>query len=175
MLASQRMCHFLSAHAPWKALVDGSFIDLRPLMPGRRVQISPSLAVTPFNVVHRAEYTDTLGYRVHGPRKTLMYVPDADVWDGWETPFNDLLGDSDIALIDGSFWSYDELGHRVQANVPHPPVLRTLERLRGLPDLPEIRFTHLNHTNPLWDVDSPLRLNLPQGFSVAETGERLTL
>ncbi len=175
VFASRRMCDFLSANAPWDTLVDGSFIDLRPLSPGRRVQISPSLAVTPFEVVHRAEYTDTLGYRVHGPERTLMYVPDADVWDGWNTPFDELLGASDVALIDGSFWSRDELGHRAQANVPHPPVSQTLERLRGMPDLPEIRFIHLNHTNPLWDAESPLRRDLPPGFHVAETGQRLTL
>ena len=172
---SQRMCAFLRTNAPWDALVSGSFIGLRPLTAGRRVQVSPSLAVTPFDVVHRAEYTDTLGYLVHGPETTLMYVPDADVWDGWDTPFDNLLRTSDVALIDGAFWSYDELGHRVQADIPHPPVSQTLERLRGLQDLPEVRFIHLNHTNPLWDVDSPLRRELPPGFSVAETGQRLAL
>jgi pyrroloquinoline quinone biosynthesis protein B len=175
VFASQHMCEFLSANAPWDALVEGSFIELRPLTPGRRVQISTSLAITPFEVAHRAEYTDTLGYRVHGPRRTLMYVPDADVWDGWDTPFDDLLRASDVALIDGSFWSYDELGHRAQGNIPHPPVSQTLERLHDMDDLPEIRFIHLNHTNPLWDAASPLRRDLPQGFGVAETGQRLPL
>ncbi len=172
---SRRMCAFLSANAPWDALVRGSFVDLRPLTAGQRVQVSPSLAITPFDVVHRAEYTDTLGYLVHGPGTTLMYVPDADVWDGWDTPFDKLLRASNVALIDGSFWSHDELGHRVQADIPHPPVSQTLERLRGLKDLPEVRFIHLNHTNPLWDTESPLRRELPPGFSVAETGQRLVL
>ncbi len=175
VFASQRMCEFLSTNAPWDALVNGSFIELRPLTPGTRVQISPALAVTPFEVLHRAEYTDTFGYRIHGPQSTLMYVPDADVWDGWDTPFVDLLRASDIALIDGSFWSRDELGHRAQANVPHPPVSQTLERLRGVQDLPEIRFIHLNHTNPLWDERSALRRELPEGFGIAETGQRLPL
>lgn len=175
VFASRRMCDFLSVNAPWDALVKGDFIEPRPLTPGVRVQISPSLSITPFEVAHRAEYTDTLGYRVHGPRRTLMYVPDADVWDGWDTPFEDLLLASDIALIDGSFWSTDELGYRAQANVPHPPVSQTLERLRDADDLPEIRFVHLNHTNPLWDTASPLRRDLPPGFAVAETGQRLPL
>ncbi len=175
VFASQRMCTFLGANAPWDALVNGAFIELRPLNPGERVQFSPSLAVTPFEVVHRAEYTDTLGYRIHGPQATLMYVPDADVWDGWDRPFEDLLRASDVALIDGSFWSLDELGHRAQANVPHPPVSQTLDRLRGAPGLPEIRFIHLNHTNPLWNTRSALRRELPEGFGVAESGQRLLL
>ena len=57
----------------------------------------------------------------------------------------------DIALIDGTFWSSDELSGRFQHEVPHPPVSQTLEMLgsknQGDPD---IFFIHLNHTNPLY-------------------------
>ena len=61
----------------------------------------------------------------------------------------------DIALIDGTFWSEDELGGRDQSKVPHPPVLQTLNMLGEREDGdPEIFFTHLNHTNPLYDQDS---------------------
>ncbi len=129
----------------------------------------------PFEVVHRPEYSDTLGYLIEGPSRRVLYVPDADVWDGWTTPFEDLLRRVDVALIDGSFFSHDELGHRPQGEVPHPPVIATLERYAGMPGRPEIRFIHLNHTNPLWDPAAPEHGKLPPGFALARTGERISL
>lgn len=173
--ASGRMGALLEENSPWSLLVRDERIDLRPARPGETIRLTPTLEVTPFEVVHRGELSDTLGYLVHGPERTLMCVPDADRWEGWPVPFDELLARADVALLDGSFWSHDELGHRPQGEVPHPPVSRTLERLAGRPDLPEILFYHLNHTNPLWDPEAPERAALPEGFSVAATGQRIPL
>ena len=58
----------------------------------------------------------------------------------------------DIALLDGTFWSFDELSERSQQAVPHPPIKQTIDMLgykqQGDPD---IIFFHLNHTNPVYD------------------------
>ena len=35
----------------------------------------------------------------------------------------------DIALLDGTFWSVDELSISQSENVPHPPIKQTLEML----------------------------------------------
>jgi pyrroloquinoline quinone biosynthesis protein B len=169
------MAAFLRASAPWDALVRNGNIELRPLEPGARVRLSPGIEVTPFSVVHRQEYSDTLGYLVHGRRANLMYVPDADTWSGWQVPFESILARADVALLDGSFYSADELGHRLQGDVPHPPVVDTVALLRVLPQRPPVWFVHLNHTNPLWDPESPLRRELPAGFGVATTGQRFAL
>ena len=78
----------------------------------------------------------------------------------------------DVALIDGTFWSSDELSGRSQSEVPHPPVTETLDRLgpRQEGD-PEIVFIHLNHTNPLHNVKSkPYRKVGAFGWQVGEQG-----
>jgi len=60
------------------------------------------------------------------------------------------------------------------AAVPHPPMTETVERLEG--DDVAVHFTHLNHTNPAIDPDSPERRALVRrGFGVAERGDRIRL
>lgn len=173
--ASASMAAFLRDNGPWSALVDGGHIELRELVPGVTVRLSPGLEVTPFAVVHRQEFSDTLGYLVRGPERSLIYVSDADTWDGWTRPFEQLIAAADVALLDGSFYSADELGHRFQGAVPHPPVPTTVERVSGLGAHPPVWFVHLNHTNPLWDPEGPERDALPAGFDVARTGQRFAL
>ena len=175
LFVSRSMARFLAANAPWSGLLRAGHLQARVLEPGEPVVLGPSLQVEPFAVVHRAEYTDTFGYLVRGPERTLMYVPDADTWDGWPVPFETLLAHADVALLDGSFFSAAELPHRSQSEVPHPPVVQTLRRLQGLAERPPVRFVHLNHTNPLWFPDGPERRSLPAGFAVGHTGERLPL
>ena len=83
----------------------------------------------------------------------------------------------DIALIDGTFWSADELSSRTQHEVPHPPVSETLERLgpRTEGD-PEIVFIHMNHTNPIHRPDSDEHGQVTAlGWSVGEQGMTFTL
>lgn len=170
--ASSGMCGFLAANAPWDALVRNGNVSLRPLQAGDTVQLSERLQARPFAVAHRAEYTDTFGWIVQGPERALLYVPDADSWDLWPVPFEQLLDQVQLALVDGSFWSGRELGDRPQSEVPHPPVSLTLQRLAGRAGNPPVRFIHLNHTNPLWDEAAAERAALGEGFGVAATGEQ---
>ena len=83
----------------------------------------------------------------------------------------------DIALIDGTFWSTDELSGRIQNEVPHPPVQETIERLgQRKNDDPEMHFIHLNHTNPLHDEDSIQHQEVTSlGWGVAQQGMTFTL
>ncbi|MBT7263143.1 MAG: pyrroloquinoline quinone biosynthesis protein PqqB, partial [Euryarchaeota archaeon] len=75
------------------------------------------------------------------------------------------------------FWSEDELGGRNQSQVPHPPVMQTLKMLgEKNQDDPEILFTHLNHTNPLYNRNSEQRNEVERlGWSIAYQGQRFTL
>ena len=52
----------------------------------------------------------------------------------------------DIALIDGTFWSLDEIPNRAAEEIPHPTVEETLQRLddKKIHDV-RIIFFHLNH------------------------------
>ena len=114
----------------------------------------------------------------------MLYLTDHDRWDDTlnhhDAPsirawLKDL--DVDLALIDGTFWSSDELSGRSQLEVPHPPVSETLNRLgpRQKGD-PEIYFTHLNHTNPVHDSASVEHATvLDHGWKVGEQGATFTL
>jgi pyrroloquinoline quinone biosynthesis protein B len=188
LYVSRTMAGYLSGNEPWAMLVRNGHVAVHDLQPGVRVALSPRLAVTPFEVLHRQELSDTLGFLIHGPRRTLLYVPDADRWEGWPRtgieaevgddaePFDYWLAQSDVALLDAAFYSYDELGHRPQGEVPHPPVVESMERIAGrLGDL-EVWFTHLNNTNPLWNPDSPENPTVrARGFGVAASGQVIAL
>ena len=176
LYVSPSMASYLNDNEPWAFLVQNHHVQLTVLQPEIRLVLTDSLAVTPFTVVHRQEFTDTLGFLIHGPERTLMFVPDADVWGGWKVPFEQLLDRSDAALLDGSFFSYEELGHRRQGDVPHPPVQASIDLLSAREGNPEIWFTHLNNTNPLWDPDSHENVVVSDaGFGIARRGQTFEL
>ena len=176
LYVSPSMAAYLSDNEPWAFLVRNHHVQLVVLQPEIRLVLTDSLSLTPFIVDHRQEFTDTLGFLIHGPERTLMFVPDADVWGGWKVPFEQLLDRSDAALLDGSFFSYEELGHRRQGDVPHPPVQASIDLLSAREGNPEIWFTHLNNTNPLWDPDSHENVVVSDaGFGIARRGQTFEL
>jgi pyrroloquinoline quinone biosynthesis protein B len=171
--ATARMASFLKASGPWSQLVALGQIELREIEPGREIVLTPSLAVTPVRVPHRDELSDTVGYVVRGPGQALLYVPDIDKWEKWDRRVEDEVARVGIALLDGTFFSADELPGRSIAEVPHPTVGETTARLAALSR--RIAFTHLNHTNPLlWDGRARRDLDR-RGFAVAADGRVLSL
>jgi pyrroloquinoline quinone biosynthesis protein B len=104
-------------------------------------------------------------------------VPDVDAWEREPGLLERLLEGVDVAYLDGTFYDGGELPERNLAEIRHPLMVRTMERLadvaRKRPGA--IRFLHLNHTNPVLH-DAALRAQLEtHGFRVAQQGERLTL
>ena len=83
----------------------------------------------------------------------------------------------DIALIDGTFWDQYELKNRDMAKVPHPTVRESLDLLGPKQEGdPDIRFFHLNHTNPLCNPDSPELAELTSmGWGLVKEGDSFTL
>ena len=154
--ATESLSALIETQAPWELLVRLGHVRMERLAPGEPVVLAPDLVLTPVAVPHRAEYTDTVGFLVRGPHRTLLYLPDIDAWESWNRVLEDVLHTVDVALLDGTFFSGDELPGRSMAEVPHPRIRTTLARLAALP--PEIRarvwFTHLNHTNPATDPAS---------------------
>ena len=147
LYASARMAGFLRDHAPWSQLVALGNVELRILTPDREVQLSPRLWLTPLAVPHRDEYSDTLAYVVRGPQRRLFYCPDIDGWDRWSRDLAQVANEVDVALLDGTFYSADELPGRDVAQIPHPLATDTAERLAGADN--EVHLIHLNHSNPL--------------------------
>lgn len=173
-----RLAGFLRGNEPWAALVRQGNIVLRDLVADSELHLNPRLRVTPLPVPHRDENTDTVAFRVRGPSRSVLYLPDIDAWDAWPIDLPDAIATVDVAYLDGTFFSSDELHGRDMSVVPHPPISSTLG---GLADLPlaervKVRFVHLNHTNPALHADSPQRqLILKAGCGVAEELETVAL
>ena len=128
--------------------------------------------------------SDMHAFLICGANKRLLFLPDHDSWqqtlDCHRQP--DIRSwlrhlQVDIALLDGTFWSEEELGGRSQQDVPHPPVKQTLQMLgeKKAGD-PEIIFIHLNHTNPLYDESSPAYEEVMRnGWKVGVQGQTFIL
>lgn len=174
---SPRMAAFLRGHAPWKQLVELSQVEVVEHGPRAPFSPIPGLTVTAIPVPHRDEFSDTMAYVLRGPSKAALFVPDVDRWDGNEALLDELLRDVDVAYVDGTFYDGRELPERNLAEIRHPLMTDTMERLaeRAKARPGSVRFLHLNHTNPaLWD-DSLRRAIEARGFAIAAEGERVAL
>jgi pyrroloquinoline quinone biosynthesis protein B len=167
LYATTKMHAFLAANAPWRALVESGNVDPRP---NDDVDLGDGVRVTAFQVPHRNEYADTVGYVIEGPRHKALYIPDIDRWIPWDRDVRALVSSVDYAFLDGTFLSGDELPGRDMSKVQHPLVVDTMDRLEGLGA--KVWFIHLNHTNPLLDDASPV---LRRGFHVAREGDAFRL
>ncbi|HEX4952446.1 MAG TPA: MBL fold metallo-hydrolase [Thermoanaerobaculia bacterium] len=171
---TQRMVDFLAKNAPWDQLVRLGNVQPRALESGQAVALGQGVTVTPLSVPHRAEYTDTFGYKVKGPRRTLLYIPDTDPWRKWSPSILEALVGVDVALLDATFYSGDELPDRNLAEIGHPLIVDSMETLGPLVAAGklEVFFTHLNHSNPALDGDSEARRNIEKrGFHVLADGQ----
>lgn len=175
--ATAKMSAFLSANGPWKRLVDGRHIDLKVMTPGVAVALAPGLSATPIRVPHREEESDVVGFLVAGPARRLLYIPDIDDWSRWDTDIAGLVAGVDYALLDATFYSASELGARSMADVPHPLVPSTMDRLEPLLKKGHrVIFIHMNHTNPILRASTPQRAaTVGRGFEIAEEGLDLPL
>jgi pyrroloquinoline quinone biosynthesis protein B len=171
--ATPRMARFLRENGPWGQLVALGQIELREIQPGQEVTLGTDLKVTALSVPHRDEYSDTVAFRVRGPSRSLLFVPDIDKWDRWDRRLEDELAAVDAALLDGTFFDASEVPGRSLAEIPHPLVEETAARAGGARG--RVRLVHLNHTNRLlWDEAARARL-AARGLALARDGEELPL
>lgn len=169
---SRRMLEFLRRNAPWSQLVALGNIRLQPFDTGEPLALG-GVKLTPVAVPHRAEFSDTHAFLVQGSGRRLFYCPDIDSWAAWERDLRSFLQGVDVALLDATFYSADELPGRELHDIPHPPVTDTVRRLRGCAC--EVHLIHLNHSNPLY-TDAELRARLErQGFALPRTGTHWSL
>jgi len=181
---SSEMEHLVDRTPQWSLMVDQGVFAPSVFHDGDVIQLSSSLTIQPLKVPHRDELSDMHAFILRGPNRSLLFLPDHDTWEETLTRHHASTIRSwlaslkvDIALVDGTFWSSDELAGRNQDKVPHPPVSQTLEMLgsRAEGD-PALHFIHLNHTNPLYDPNSEASAELTRsGWSVAAQGQRFTL
>ncbi len=176
--AMPRMRQFLSGNGPWDQLVRYKNIKLLPLADGTPVKFGDDLVVTPFLVPHRDEYSETVGYRIDGPSKSAVFIPDIDKWERWDTDIREIIRSVDYALIDATFFADGELPGRDMSQILHPFVAESMTLFDQLNDEEKSRviFIHMNHTNPLLIDDSPEQAEVERrGFRFAREGMRLGL
>jgi pyrroloquinoline quinone biosynthesis protein B len=172
---SPRMAEFLRTNGPWSQLVKLGNIAIHEFEIGKPFPLEEGVTVTAIKVPHRDEYSDTVGFLIKGPRKTLFYVPDTDTWKTWQTPITEVLADVDYALVDATFYSPDELPDRDVTKIKHPLVTVSMDLLEPLVKKGRLHvyFTHMNHSNPALDAGGPARKAIEaRGFRVlAESDE----
>ena len=180
--ASKSMIELILNTPKWKKLVEDNILIPIQFNSNESIQISEHLVITPIRVPHRDELTDTHAFMINGPEKSLLYLPDHDSWE--ETlhmvqqnsviEWFDSLG-IEIVFLDGTFWPKNELSR--QTDVPHPPVVDSLERLGNLNGKElEVFFIHLNHTNPLLIPNSnEVKQLLDSGCKIAVEGQQFLL
>jgi pyrroloquinoline quinone biosynthesis protein B len=175
--ATPRMGDYLRDNGPWQQLVQLGNVQLQPTPPEETFTLG-TIAVTPIAVPHRDEYSDTVAFRFTGARATVLYMPDTEPYDRWSRPLEAMLEGVDVALLDGTFYSPDELPGRPVETIGHPLITDTMDRLQSRIDAGELRvlFTHLNHSNPASTPGSPARAEIERrGFRIAEDGMELPL
>ena len=169
--ASGIRCHvtpamggFIEQNEPWRQLVDLGTIELDTANPYRSQEYTLRL----IHVPHRSEHSDTVAISIDD---RVLYLPDIDGWDEWPLA-ESVIASHELALLDATFWSDGELAR--QGDVPHPPVVETMERFAHLDT--EIVLTHLNHTNPLVDPTSDASATVAAlGWRIAHDGLILEL
>ena len=175
--AMPRMGQFLSDNGPWSQLVNYKNIILKPLQ-DNKTQTLGRIKVTPFLVPHRDEYSETVGYRIDGPNKSAIFIPDIDKWSDWQTDLAELVKTVDYALIDASFFADGELPGRDMSKIRHPFVTESMAVLKDLTreQRSKVWFIHMNHTNPLLKSDSIESQQVEsEGFNIARQGNKLDL
>ena len=173
-----RMHDFLSRNGPWEQLVRLKNIELRPMQNDSSLSLNRRIHVTPFLVPHRDEYTETVGFRIEGPQRAAVFIPDIDKWEKWDRRIEEVIAGVDVAYVDGTFYADGEIPGRNMAEIPHPFIVETMQRLAALPaaEKSKVRFIHLNHTNPALHPESEAaRAITKAGFRMASEGERLEL
>ncbi|MBR9860091.1 MBL fold metallo-hydrolase [bacterium] len=171
------MQQFLESNGPWDQLVNLGNIKLKGL-DTTGLTLNKNIRVTPICVPHRDEYSETVGFLIDGPNKTLLFIPDIDKWDKWIYKIETLIENVDYALIDGTFYDNEELPNRDMSEIPHPFVIESMALFQDLPaeEKNKVWFIHFNHTNPLLDQNSSATKEVEKlGFNVARLGDTFQL
>ena len=176
--AMPRMKKFLEENGPWSQLVSLQNISIIELSNESKISIDSNVIVQPVEVPHRAEFSETVGYKIYGPNKTALFIPDIDKWYLWEKSIIDEIKQVDYAIIDATFYDSKEVNYRDISEIPHPFVTESMDLFDSIniKEKNKIFFIHLNHTNPLINKQSDqYKLVRSKGYNVAEEGMKLKL
>ena len=172
-----KMSNFLKTNGPWSQLVDINNIKIQNLSFGSKTNELRNITVTPIQVPHRDEYSETAGFIIEGRNKKALFIPDIDKWEKWDKNLKQLVYEFDYLLLDATFYDSKEINRDI-SEIPHPLVTETINLLDDLS--PEhknkVYFIHMNHTNLMLDPSSDLtKLVVSKGFNITRLGLKLPL
>lgn len=173
--ALPKMKSFLEQNGPWQQLVTLQNIKIETIKPNSVTGLNGNTRVQAFTVPHRDEYSETAGFTIVAGKKQYLFIPDIDKWSKWDKNIIKEVSKVDIALLDATFYSADELPGRRMEEVPHPFVAETMELFSKESESAKakIHFIHMNHTNPLlWDEEQRKKV-MQAGYNIAVQGMKL--
>ena len=152
---------FLETNGPWSQLVQLKNISLIALTEEKPQLLPGENSVIALRVPHRDEFSETAGFKIITPTTRYLFIPDIDKWSKWDKDIVKEVRAVDVAYLDATFFSADELPNRKISEVPHPLVSETMALFEN--ERKEVKnkihFIHFNHTNPvLYDVNTQLKL-----------------
>ena len=172
-----KMGNFLKTNGPWSQLVDINNIKIQNLSFGSKTNELRNISVTPIQVPHRDEYSETAGFIIEGRNKKALFIPDIDKWEKWDKNLKQLVYDFDYLLLDATFYDSKEINRDI-SEIPHPLVTETINLLDdlSLEHKNKVYFIHMNHTNLMLDPSSELtKLVINKGFNITRLGLKLSL
>ena len=160
---------YLNENGPWSQLIRLDNIRLNALYKDSTLVLNERISVTPIEVPHRDEYSETVGFVIQSNSKKALFIPDIDKWSKWDHNIVDYIKNVDIALLDATFFKDGEIKGRSMGEIPHPFVTESMGLFKNLSeaDKKKVHFIHFNHTNTLLIDGSEAQLK------VAENGLRI--
>ena len=173
-----KMTEFIASNGPWSQLVDQKNVELKKIFSEKEEKLTNDLSIIPLRVPHRDEYSETVGFKIIGPKKSALFIPDIDKWGKWDKSIKKLITQVDYAFLDGTFYDAQEINNRDISEIPHPFIIESLKLFEDLNKLNrnKIYFIHLNHTNPANNKKSKAyKLIISKGLNVAQEGSNFEL
>ena len=172
-----KMKQFLESNSPWNQLIDLDNVQLREIFKNKKITISKNLIIVPFTVPHRDEFSETVGYKIIGPNKSALFIPDINKWSLWNKDIVAEVKDVDYAFLDATFFKDGEV-NRPMDEIPHPFIVETINLFKNesIQVKNKIHFIHFNHTNISLQYKNPVIDSIIKlGYNFARFGDQLSL
>ncbi len=175
--AMPRMKIFLEENGPWSQLVKNKNILIKELHDQKKVKLTKNISIIPIVVPHRDEYSETVGYKIIGPFKKCLFIPDIDKWSKWNKSIIKEIKNVDYAFLDATFYSGKEINNRNIKEIPHPFIIESMALFKDLPlkEKNKIHFIHFNHTNPVLNNSNERKEVEKKGFKIAQQNDVIKL
>lgn len=163
-----KMKSYLETNGPWSQLVQLKNIAIHELTADKPEFLNSIISITPFLVPHRDEFSETAGFTIQAGKKKYLFIPDINKWTLFNRDIVEEVRKADIAFLDATFYSAEELAYRNITEVPHPFVRETMDLFKnaGASIKQKIVLIHFNHTNPLLSDPQKIKLFNKEGVRI---------